>query len=199
MFITLEGIDNTGKTEQTLLLKKHIGDKAIRTREPGGCPISEKIREALVQGTSETMDGTTELLLMNAQRREHIKQTIKPTLDEGNVIVCDRYIDSTLAYQGAAIDEPTILGFHKQLCFNLFPDIVFLIDLDPMISYQRETNKEESRFESKGLIYMISVRDRFLERAEKNPDTHIIINGEMSIEEIHKEICKEYDDRISNR
>ena len=199
MFIAFEGIDNTGKSTQVKLLQDYIGKKdSIITREPGGCFISEKIREVLVQGTPETMDATTELLLMNAQRREHIKQTIHPAIDKGKTVICDRYIDSTVAYQHS-IDVKTILGFHRQLCFGLFPDIVFLIDLPAAVSYTREANPQESRFESKGLLFMDKVRDRFLESAKDNPNTHIILNGEMSIDEIHNEIIKEYDKRLDRQ
>ena len=199
IFITLEGIDNTGKSTQVKMLQDYIGKKdSIITREPGGCSISEKIRDVLVQGTPQTMDATTELLLMNAQRREHIKQTIQPAIKTGKTVICDRYIDSTIAYQHS-IDINTILGFHKQLCFNLFPAIVFLIDLPAAVSYTREANPQESRFESKGLFFMDAVRDRFLESAKDNPSTHVILNGEMSIEEIHSEICKEYDKRLDRK
>ncbi|MEO5349582.1 MAG: dTMP kinase [Magnetococcus sp. YQC-3] len=193
MFIVLEGIDASGKSTQAKLLNEYYlskGYKSIYTKEPGGCEISNKIREILVQGTPDTLDYITELLLVNASRREHIKQTIKPALDEQTIVICDRFIDSTLAYQHM-VGEEVILGFHKELCFNLFPDFTFYIDIDPTIAFLRGHNQIESRFEQKGLLFMINVRDKFLERANKNKGlfgSHFILNGEKSIEELHEEI-----------
>jgi dTMP kinase len=197
MFITFEGIDNTGKSTQVVKLCETLPNTVL-SREPGGCGISEQIRSVIVQGTPETMDATTELLLFNASRREHIKQLIKPELDRGRIVVVDRYIDSTLAYQGGSISQEVMLGFHRQLCFGLYPDLVFLIDLDPMISYTRETNPQESRFEQKGLIFMSQVRDRFLTRAKSNPNTHIIIDGSQSIDDIQGQIASEFINRINS-
>ncbi len=197
MFITFEGIDGSGKSTQIKFFEKYLNNKNIKTvltREPGGCPVSNKIRDVLVKGTPDTMDMVTELLLVNAARREHIKQHIKPELSLNKTVIVDRFIDSTLAYQGD-VGKEVIHGFHRQLCFGLYPDLVFYIDLDPVIGFTRETHPEESRFEKKGLIYMSQVRDRFLKRATDNPDTHVILNGELPIEEIHKQIFKEYNDR----
>lgn len=196
MFITMEGIDNVGKSLQAKILYETLPNTVL-SREPGGCGISEQIRNVIVQGTPETMDSTTELLLINASRREHIKQFIKPELDLGRIVVVDRYIDSTLAYQGGSISQEVILGFHRQLCMGLMPDLTFIIDLDPMIAFTRETNPEESRFEQKGLIFMAAVRDRFLTRAKANPNTHIIIDGSQSIDDIQGQIASEFINRIN--
>ncbi len=198
MFITFEGIDNTGKSTQAKRLCQSLSNSVL-SREPGGCFISKQIRSIIVRGTPDTMDATTELLLINAARREHIKQHIKPNVDSGKIVIVDRYLDSTLAYQGGSISEYVILGFHRQLCFGYMPDLTFLIDLDPMISYTRETNQKESRFEQRGLLFMASVRDRFLERAKANPDTHIIIDGKQSLEDIQGQIASELVTRINPR
>jgi dTMP kinase len=198
MFIVIEGIDNVGKSIQAERLFESIGAGASLSREPGGTAISENIRDVIVKGTPETMDATTELLLINAARREHIKQTIKPHLSLGDTVIVDRFIDSTLAYQGESIGKEVIHGFHRQLCFGLYPDMVFLIDLDPMIAYTREINTGESRFEQKGILYMQTVREKFLERAKANPKTHIVIDGTQSIDDIQGNIASEYVKRIEN-
>jgi dTMP kinase len=190
MFIEFAGIDCSGKTTQAKLLYEYLvnNKECILTKEPGGCDISNKIRDILVKGDPNSMDSVTELLLINAARREHIKQVIKKNLDLNKIIICDRFINSTLAYQ-QSVGDHVILGFHKELCFNLIPDLVILLDIDPMIAYSRGINKEESRFEDKGLLHMISVRDKFVELSKKN-NNFIVFSGEIEKSELHRLIVE---------
>ncbi|KJV69203.1 dTMP kinase [Candidatus Neoehrlichia procyonis] len=136
MFITFEGIDGCGKTTQSCLLLQYLSniygkDNVVLTREPGGTPFNELVRELLLSFTDERIDVTTELLLFIAMRKENFVKVIKPSLLSGKIVICDRFIDSTVAYQcyGHGI-QISLVKYLNNLVVDIFPDITFIIDMD---------------------------------------------------------------------
>src|SRR5919109_535211 len=138
MFITFEGIDRSGKTTQAGLLADALGEKALLVREPGGTPAAERIRE-LVKDPSLELSPITETLLFGAARAELVATVIRPALAEGKIVVCDRYIDSTVAYQGGArglgIDK--VEELNRWITDGLAPDLTFLLEIEPAVAHDR--------------------------------------------------------------
>jgi len=202
MFISLEGIEGSGKSTQI----RHICDllnesgvKCAMTREPGGTNIGKKIRSILLDPESAIMDPYTELLLYTADRIQHIREIICPLINNGNVVICDRYFDATLAYQGVArgLDTAIILNLHQLICRNLKPDLTFLLDLPPHIGLSRAWKQlkngcrpdAESRFEKETLVFHERVRSGYLELAEKEPDRFRIIDASQSEPQVREQIA----------
>jgi dTMP kinase len=192
-FITFEGIEGSGKSTQTKLLFNHfnkINQPAILTREPGGTKVAEEIRNLLVNGDIGKFDGITETLLNFAARRDHVEKLIKPTLKAGKTVICDRFFDSTYAYQGFGYElDLALIENVKKLAINDFaPDITFLIDIDVEMAMERIISREDNnRYEKMDISFHQKVRKGFLEIAKNNPRIKII-NGAKSVPEIHYEI-----------
>ena len=196
-FITFEGGEGVGKTTQIDLLKSYLLSKdynVISTREPGGTNEGETIRKSLVSGLKDTWDPISEALIFNALRRQHINKVIIPSLNENKIVICDRFIDSTIVYQGfvGSIEKSVLNNLHKEFCYNLYPDITFFIELDPELglirSNNRINNKIENRFESFGLDYHKKVFVGFNQLWKKNTKRIIKIDGNQKIEKISKDI-----------
>ena len=161
LFISFEGGEGVGKSTQIELLKTSLKKKNINvlsTREPGGTKEGELIRKFLVSGEINSWDSYSESLLFNALRREHINKIINPSLFKGDIVLCDRFIDSTIVYQGVGgtINQTLLLNLHKNFCYDLYPDITFFLSLDPKVGLDRtlsRNNKTENRFENMGLSY----------------------------------------------
>ncbi len=195
LFITFEGIEGCGKSTQARLLAGALeehGCGVLLTREPGGPPIAEKIRALLLDRDHTEMLPETEVLLYMAGRAQHTGQWILPALNEGRVVVCDRYYDSTLAYQGMArgIDEAAIRAQIAFATFGLAPHVTFLIDLDPAVGLARINPAHADRLEREGLEFHRRVREGFLQVAKEEPRRYIVLNGQMSIEELHGAIWR---------
>ena len=163
------------------------------TREPGGTKEGEFIRKFLVSGEINSWDSYSELLLFNALRREHINKIINPSLFKGDIVLCDRFIDSTIVYQGVggAINKTLMLSLHKKFCYDLYPDITFFLNLDPKVGLKRtlsRNNKTENRFEKMGLLYHQKIQQAFKALSNRNNKRFIEINAELSVEEISKKI-----------
>jgi dTMP kinase len=205
-FITFEGPEGGGKTTQVLLLAKHLKEKgyaAVVTREPGGTPISEKIRNILLETHGLELGDRTELLLMIASRAQNTDEIILPALNEGKIVLCDRYSDSTLAYQsyGRGLD----LAETKKMCLfstkGLQPDLTFLLDIDPEFGLERARNSARDkrpsgmhdRMESQGIEFHIKVRNGFCTLAAAEPKRFVVLDGSKSIEDIHSRIIKRMD------
>ena len=146
-FITFEGGEGSGKSTQIKILKKRLSKnqkKIILTREPGGTKEAEIIRKLLVRGKSAKWSGTTEVLLMSTARKDHVDKVILPNLKKGNWVLCDRFIDSTLAYQGYGrnVGEILIKNLNKSLINNLKPNLTFLFDIDPKIGLRRSKKRK---------------------------------------------------------
>jgi dTMP kinase len=202
LFISFEGGEGVGKSTQIELLKTSLTKKNINvlsTREPGGTKEGELIRKFLVSGEISSWDSYSESLLFNALRREHINKIINPSLFKGDIVLCDRFIDSTIVYQGVggAINQTLLLSLHKNFCYDLYPDITFFLSLDPKVGIDRtlsRNNKTENRFENMGLSYHQKIQDGFKALSDKNNKRFFEINAELSIEKISNQI---YDHVIS--
>ena len=197
LFITFEGGEGVGKTTQINLLKSYllnINYKVVCSREPGGTIEGEQVRKLLVSGSSKTWDPMSEALMFNASRRQHINKIILPSLDKGNIVLCDRFIDSTIVYQGYAgsIEQSILKDLHKKFCYNLYPDLTFFLDLDASLGLKRTRKrsdyKEENRFENFGLDYHNKISKGFNNLANNNKERIITIDASQSIEQISKNI-----------
>ena len=202
LFISFEGGEGVGKSTQIELLKTSLTKKNINvlsTREPGGTKEGELIRKFLVSGQINSWDAYSESLLFNALRREHINKIINPSLFKGDIVLCDRFIDSTIVYQGVGgtINQTLLLSLHKNFCYDLYPDITFFLSLDPKVGLDRtlsRNNKTENRFENMGLSYHQKIQDGFKALSDKNNKRFFEINAELSVEKISNQI---YDHVIS--
>ena len=202
LFISFEGGEGVGKSTQIELLKTSLTKKnlnVLSTREPGGTKEGELIRKFLVSGEISSWDSYSESLLFNALRREHINKIINPSLFKGDIVLCDRFIDSTIVYQGVGggINQTLLLSLHKNFCYDLYPDITFFLSLDPKVGIERtlaRNNKTENRFENMGLSYHQKIQDGFKALSDKNNKRFFEINAELSVEKISNQI---YDHVIS--
>lgn len=195
MFITLEGPEGSGKTtavEQAVKKLEEMGYQVVRTREPGGTPISEQIRNVILDKGNTMMDSRTEALLYAASRRQHLVEKVWPALKEGKIVVCDRYLDSSLAYQGGArglgIDE--VLNINLFATENTWPDLTLLFDLNPEIGLARisaNSEREVNRLDLEKLEFHNKVRNTFLDLAKRYPDRYVIIDAGKSREEVAKD------------
>ncbi|MBE6413789.1 MAG: dTMP kinase [Verrucomicrobiaceae bacterium] len=197
IFITFEGSEGCGKSTHINLLKEYLttlGFDCICTREPGGSPLSEKIRELLLfakEGYS--MDSRTEILLFEAARSQHVSQTILPALNEGKAVLCDRFFDSTTAYQGAArnIDDNSVNWLNNFATNGLQPDLTIVLDL-PVEEGLKRANKRDSnkadRMGSQSNIFYENVRNAFLELAKTNPNRFAVVSALGTKEETFAKI-----------
>ena len=151
MFITFEGIDRSGKTTQAKLLAKALGDEALLVREPGGTPAAERIRE-LVKGPDVELSPIAETLLFGAARASLIEQVIRPALDAGKTVISDRYVDSTVAYQGGArgLGIERVEELNEWITGGLWPDVTFFLEIDPAAASSRRGEQGGDRFEDQG-------------------------------------------------
>lgn len=197
-FISFEGGEGSGKTTLIALLANelnHLGYNIVRTREPGGSKIAEDIRNILLNIDNTGMDYRTEALLLAASRRQHLIEVIKPALEEGKIVICDRYVDSSLAYQGYArglgIEE--VYGINKYAIDGLMPDLTFYIDMDPKIGLNRikDNQRKVDRLDLEEISFHNKVREGYLKVAEMFKNRIKIIDGNRTIVEIYEDIKKE--------
>ncbi len=192
MFITFEGIDGSGKSTQikliTEVLQKH-GYSVKVLREPGSTEFSEKIREILLSKQFD-IDATTELLLFNAARSHLVKHEIAPALNKGSIVLCDRFFDSTTAYQGYGrkLNLEAVKKVNYTATGGLKPDITFFLDISITTSTKRTEDMELDRIEEEGDTFFEKVRQGFLEIARQEPERVIVISSESSIDETHSKI-----------
>lgn len=192
MFITFEGIDGCGKTTQAKLLAKWLeenGHSVVLTREPGGTEVAEKIRNVILTPTNEELNGIAEILLYASSRAQHVSNLIKPLLESGNIVISDRFYDSSIAFQGYGLgyDRNFIESVNKIAMQGITPDVVFVIDIDPIESERRSIRKNKDRIELRDNNFHTRVREGFLEVASRSIK-HYVINGNKSINEIQEEI-----------
>jgi len=207
LFITFEGPEGAGKSSHADALAAYLenaGFSCVRTREPGGTLLAEKLR-ALVKGDlgGEHLHSQTELLLMEAARAQHVHELILPALAEGKCVICDRFYDSTTAYQGGArgLDGDIIERLNNFATSGKKPDLTFLMDLPPERGFERIRTREQKdgpydRFEMEKLDFHRRVRQSFLEIARKEPERVRIINADRPREEVSSEIKQIVDEFI---
>ena len=191
LFITFEGIDGCGKTTQIKLLKEYFEKQnktVLLTREPGAKGLGEKLREILLNYNGE-VSSNCESFLFLADRAQHIDTIIKPAIERGEIVLCDRHTDSTIAYQGygRGVDIEEITMLNNIATGNTKPDITFIFDIDTDTSMSR-VGKEKDRMESAGIEFFKRVREGYLCIAKSEPDRVKLINGNDSIEHIHSQI-----------
>ena len=194
MFITLEGPEGSGKTtavEATVKKLQEMGYEIVRTREPGGTPIAEQIRNVILDKANTSMDERTEALLYAASRRQHLVEKVWPALKEGKIVICDRYLDSSLAYQGGArglgIDE--VLNINLFATENTWPDLTLLFDIKPEVGLARinaNADREVNRLDLEKIDFHNKVRESFLALAKRFPERYVIIDASASREEVAK-------------
>jgi dTMP kinase len=193
-FITFEGIEGSGKSTQVKLLHQYFLEQkipAILTREPGGSKVAEEIRSLLVNGEVDKMDGVCEVLLNFAARRDDLEKLIKPALAKGESVICDRFFDSTIAYQsfGQNVDLKIIQTIQNAAIGGFKPNITFLIDVAVDVAFERIKNRaDNNRYEKMDKSFHQKVRQGFLEIARNNPERVVLIDGSQSEQKIHQAI-----------
>ena len=196
IFISFEGGEGVGKSTQIALLKDNLlnqQNKVICTREPGGTKEAEEIRKFLVNGDKKAWDPFSETLIFNAIRREHINKIILPAIEDGKIVLCDRFIDSTIVYQGLVgdVSEKELLDLHRKYCYDLYPDLTFFLDLSPQKGLKRALKRQnniENRFENLGINYHQKIFNGFDTLQKRNPNRIIRINADNEKEFISNEI-----------
>lgn len=201
MFITLEGIEGSGKTTQASHIVQSLqeqGFDCVSTREPGGTRIGEKIRTILLDPESKDIDPLTELLLYTADRAQHIKEFISPNLSAGKIVLCDRYYDATVVYQGFArgLDIGLIQKLHRLIFSDLKPDITILLDLPPEVGLARAWKQIkngtrtdiETRFEKETIAFHEKVRSGYLELAQLEPERFWVIDAAKDENRVREKI-----------
>ena len=211
LFVTFEGVEGSGKTTQIRRLKRYLTRKGIScvvTREPGGCPISEKVRKILLSPEHREMTPVTELFLYEASRAQHVRETISPFLKEGTTVLCDRFSDASIAYQGYGrrIDVDLVESLNRLSCQGIKPDITFLLDCPPDTGLKRalERNRmlkqeREGRFELEKVQFHRRVRQGYLFLAKKEPSRVKVIDTRQGEEKVFKKICAIIDEIIRDR
>jgi dTMP kinase len=203
-FITFEGGEGAGKSTQLKRLVARLqaaGHDVVATREPGGSPGAESIRELVLNGAADRWSPVTETLLMYAARRDHIERVIRPALARGAWVVCDRFADSTRAYQGAAggTSPELIAAMETYILEDTRPDLTLIFDLSPEAGLERAQSRGgEMRFESKGLAFHQRLRDGFLAIASAEPGRCALIDASGSMDEVEAEVNAAVDARLAH-
>ena len=211
-FITFEGLDGSGKTTQinhlAAWLKKR-GHSVIITRQPGGTATGDRIRALVLDSRSKGLTPMCEMALMFADRAQAIAEVIKPTLDKGKIVLCDRFTDSTEAYQGGGreLGSKVVLELHRLVCGNLQPDLTLLLlpSLEPSLARARRRNQrtakkssgDENRFEQEQDAFYRRVRQKYLEIATRESARVVLIEGDHSIKEVHEQIVAVVAERLA--
>lgn len=187
MFVSLEGIDGSGKSTQAKLLAEALGPETLLIREPGGTEAAERIRGLLADPTLE-LDTFAELLLFSAARADLVSRVIRPALEAGKTVVADRFADSSVAYQGGARELGTshVLSLTDTVIDGLWPDLTLLLRVDPEVGLGRADG--EDRFESEGLELQRAVADAYEEIAKIAADRVVVIDATGSVEEVHARV-----------
>jgi dTMP kinase len=206
-FITFEGLDGTGKSTQMRKLAaalREAGHEVVETREPGGTATGEKIRKVLLDSGTADLDARAEMALMFASRAQHIAEVIEPGLASGRIVLCDRFTDSTEAYQGSGrrLGSEAVRTLHRVLCGNLQPDLTLLLDSDPHASLQRArrrneralkvgpSGQDENRFEQETRAFFARVREGFAAIAKREPARVVTVDASGTPTQTHVRIME---------
>ncbi|MEC7176754.1 MAG: dTMP kinase [Pseudomonadota bacterium] len=202
-FITLEGGEGAGKSTQIQVIKDYLltrGNDVVVTREPGGTSEGQEIRNLLVSGDKDKWSPLSETLLILADRAAHLERIIRPALAEGKYVICDRFFDSTKAYQGVAggLGLDVIHNLQQPVLGTTLPDFTLLLDIDPEKGLRRAQERGgELRFESKTLAYHRTLRNAFLDFAAQEPDRIFVIDADRDVEAVSADILAVLDERLN--
>jgi dTMP kinase len=207
-FITFEGLDGTGKSTQMRKLAATLraaGHKVVETREPGGTSTGEKVRKVLLDSATAALSPLAEMALMFASRAQHIAEVIEPALEHGSIVLCDRFTDSTEAYQGSGrkLGSPAVLELHRILCGDLQPDLTILLDSNAAMSVNRARRRnkrksrsatrghaDENRFEQETRAFFARVRDGYLAIAKREQARVTVVNASGTPAQTHRQIME---------
>lgn len=211
IFITLEGLDGSGKTTQIKRLVAWLsrrGPEPVVLRQPGGTAMGDRIREVLLDSRSGSVAPMTEMALMFADRAQAIAEVIQPALNQGKIVICDRFTDSTEAYQGGgrALGSEVVLDLHRLVCGGLEPDLTLLLlpGFDVSLARARrrnhravaESGRDEGRFEAEKDAFFLRVWEKYREIARREPERVVLIEGDLSVEEVHEQIVESVAERL---
>ena len=211
VFITFEGLDGSGKTTQIKRLAAWLarrGHDPLVVRQPGGTPTGDRIREILLSSRSSALAPMTEMALMFADRAQAIAEVLQPALDAGKVVLCDRFTDSTEAYQGGGrqLGSAAVLDLHRLICGGLQPDLTLLLlpSFEASLARARHRNKrmetetgtDEGRFESEQDAFFRRVWEKYREIAAREPARVVLIEGDLTIDEVHEQIVESVSERL---
>ncbi|MGH9598747.1 MAG: dTMP kinase [Terracidiphilus sp.] len=211
LFITLEGLDGSGKTTQIRRLAAWLerrGLAPVLARQPGGTSVGDRIREILLDSRSANLAPMTEMALMFADRAQAIAEVIQPALDAGRIVVCDRFTDSTEAYQGGGreLGSAAVLELHRVICGGLQPDLTLLLlpGFEASLTRARrrnvragaQTGKDEGRFESEQDAFYRRVWQKYREIAAREPQRVVLVEGDLAIDEVHEQIVEAVAERL---
>ena len=201
-FITIEGVEGVGKStniEFVESLFRERGINYVKTREPGGTPLAEDLRNLLLQNREENVDSIAELLLMFAARAQHLHELISPALARGDWVLCDRFTDATYAYQGGGrqLDTGKIEVLEQLVQGDLRPDLTLILDLPVEVGLARAAARsEKDRFEKEDVAFFNRVRDAYLQRAGQRPDHYAVVDASVSLQEVQASIAAVFADRV---
>jgi dTMP kinase len=213
LFITLEGLDGSGKTTQirrlaAWLKRRFPPDDPIVTRQPGGTETGDRIRALVLDSRQTGLAPMTEMALMFADRAQAIAELIQPALEQGRIVLCDRFTDSTEAYQGGGrqIGSKPVLELHRLLCNNLQPDLTLLLSPSLEVSLERarrrnqrasdQNEPDESRFEAEQDAFYRRVWEKYREIAAREPSRVVLIEGDLTVDEVHEQIAEAVAERL---
>jgi dTMP kinase len=210
-FITVEGLDGCGKSTQLERLANALraeGIDAVVTREPGGTPVGEKLRAVVLDSRTARLSSLAELAILFASRAQHIAEVILPGVQAGKWVLCDRFTDSSEAYQGGGreLGSEAVLTLHRVLCGNLQPDLTILMDSDVAASVARARRRntavrdssqiDENRFEQENKTFFTRVRNKYLEIAKREPQRVVIVDARRTADVVHPEILNVVRNRL---
>lgn len=205
LFVVFEGGEGAGKSTQVTELADDLrttGREVLVTREPGGVPSAEAIRELVLDSRFQGLDSRAEALLFAAARAEHVAQLIRPALRRGAIVICDRFIDSSLAYQGVArgLGVQTIADLSTWATDGLLPDVTVVLDIDPAVGLRRagRVSSSPDRMESESEPFHDQVRQAFRERAAAEPDRYLVLDATGDRDQIASEISSYINSRLTN-
>ncbi|MDO3384019.1 dTMP kinase [Gilvimarinus algae] len=196
-FITIEGTEGVGKSTNLAFVRDVLaswGVDLLLTREPGGTPLAEEIRELLLSPREEPVSASAELLLVFAARAQHLERVIEPALARGDWVLCDRFTDATYAYQGGGrgLDRSLIESLEQQVQGELRPDLTIVLDIEPELGLARAAERGDlDRFEREDIAFFNRVRAAYGERAKRAPERYIIVDAGQPLDEVQRELRRQ--------